>query len=186
MSDEENMIRISTDELSVELRGPADRVKQGYTSLRHALLESFESTMHQRTDPDDSGATRQMYATGEESPGEEAEASAADASASANMSAADRAPTADAEETDNTVIQLVLHRRNYSKLRILERSELADSFLGRGLEASLIRRLYASPETVENLHDSLEIGGTLWRKLTPAGRREVARQSGDDSEETNE
>lgn len=181
--DEDNTIRISTDELSVELSGPAARVQQSYMSLRHALLESYETTMNNRAGPadaDEHGDTMQMHAS-DDAP------SAAEVSADPeNMSAAVRALAPAASEAQPAVLQLVLHRRNYTKVRLLERSELADSILGQALDASAIRRLYATPETAEHLHDSLTTGDTLWRKLTPAGRREVARQSRNDSEETDE
>jgi len=176
MSDEDNTIRISTDKLSVELEGPAGRVKQAYMSLRHALLESFETTMHNRAaGGGDGGQTRQMHATGDESEADPP-----------NLSAAVRELTSESSNRRAAVLQLVVHRTNYSKVQLLERSELADSFLGRALEASAIRRLYTRPETAEDLHDSLTSGETLWRKLTPAGRREVERRSRSDSEETHE
>ena len=219
MSSDDNTIRIATDELSVTLSGSAGRVQQGYMSLRHVLLESFETTMRQHEEPGgspeedeqvaldegNSGHTLPMHASSarpvseareaaeaETGDGEQEEAAAeADApgeapSADPPMSAAVRALTPEQPGRNAAVIQLVLRRENYTKVRLLERRELADSFLGEALDAALVHRVHTSPETADRLHDSLTIGDTLWRKLTPAGRREVARRSRAGTEESDD
>ena len=94
-----------------------------------------------------------------------------------DMSAAVRAVAPDSSDTPSTFIQLVLRRGKYTKVHVLERAELTDSFLGRALDASVIHRLYTDAKTEKRLRSTLEVGDTLWRELTPAGRAEVERRS---------
>ena len=216
MSSDDNTIRITTDELSVSFSGPAGRVQQSYMSLRHVLLEAFETTMQQHDGGEEdasvdeapaeakAGNTMPMHASAASPPeetrettdeaGDQEEEEGVDEGNDADdetntdpgLSAAVRALTPDEPSPSGAVIQLVLRRENYTKVRLLERRELADSFLGEALDAAILHRVHTSPETADQLHDSLTIGDTLWRKLTPAGRREVARRSRAGTEESDD
>lgn len=166
MSDDENRLRIETDGLSVEWSGDADQVERAYLASQALVREAF------RNATDDA----------KETPGEPSRNGPREADASGGTQG-DQSARRDASRTAS-VVQLVVYRDNYTKVCLLERTELADSFLARALEPSAISRMYIDADTHESLRQRLTVGETLWRELTPAGQREVASRSQSFSEES--
>ncbi len=167
MSDEDNSLRIETDTLSVEWSGEADQVERAYDASRSLVREAF----------------RDATADEPETPEQPSRAGPAEVGASDDPEGDDDTARRDASR-DASVVQLVVYRDNYTKVCLLERTELADSFLARALDPSAVSRIYVGADTYESLRQRLTIGETLWRELTPAGQREVAARSQSFSEES--
>lgn len=184
-SQPDNNLRIETGGLTVELSGAPDEIAEAYEALRPLLRENYGETLrgtHSGEKQADETASSSSNTPTQPLHREKMEEQKQQTQEpSEEMSAAVRAVAPDSSETPSTFIQLVLRRGKYTKVHVLERAELTDSFLGRALDASVIHRLYTDAKTEKRLRSTLEVGDTLWRELTPAGRAEVERRSRDPS-----
>jgi hypothetical protein len=152
---------------AIEWRGATRFIERAYRASQSVVHDAF------------AGAVEETLNRGEEAG---AEADGAPGAEREEMAAEQPAEARD--EQRNSVIQLVVYRDNYTKVCLLERTELADSFLAGAVEPSAVSRMYVDDETYQRLRERLTIGETLWRELTPAGRREVADRSRSHSEES--
>lgn len=195
---DENELRIVTDELNVTLCGDSEEIHRAYVALKGILDHCYASTIRAHVggrrnagSGGRSGNTQPLYPKEPmpkvTEPMKAIDTSANEKSASRDddgeMSAAVRAVAPETRNA-NAFIQLVLRRDKYTKVHLLERQELADSFLGRSIDASDIERIYLDRPTKQRIQSKLEIGETLWRELTAEGRREVERRSKEVSEES--
>jgi hypothetical protein len=167
MSDEDNRLRIETDGLTVEWTGDADQIEKAYRTSRSLVREAF----------------RDATADDETPPNPPSRDESADTDTPGNPPDHDELSGRDTGRTAS-VVQLVVYRDNYTKVCLLERTELADSFLAGAIEPSAVSRMYVDADTYERLRERLTVGETLWRELTPAGQREVATRSQSFSEES--
>lgn len=167
MSSDNNSLRIDTGTLSVEWSGDAKQIERAYRASRSLVREAF----------------RDATADAEQTPEETSRNDPTDADISEPPPADDNSSLGTTSRTAS-VVQLVVYRDNYTKVCLLERTELADSFLARALDSPAVSRIYVDADTYESLRERLTIGETLWRELTPAGQREVAARSQSFSEES--
>ena len=176
---EDNSLTIATDGLEVTLSGEIEEVESAYTALQELLQTCYAETIDARgesSNPSGGYETQPLHAQPGEPPAE----------AETEMSAAVRAVAPDDSDDRAAFVQLVLRRDKYTKVHLLERKELSNSFLGNALDPEAVSRIYTDSETEKRLRPTLEIGETLWRELTPEGRQAVERRSRDAMEDSEE
>jgi len=177
-SSDDNRIEIATEELEIEIRGDEEAVAAAYDALRRIVFGLDEpdsadpASVDGGTDSPATGDTRPMHERAESrTPDRDGEA---DMDVDHSMSAAVRALTPEGGDRDaGAFIQLILRRARYHKVHLLERRDFDDSFLGRSMDPSHIRRIYTDTRTEERLRKRIEFGDTIWREFTDRGRAEV-------------
>jgi hypothetical protein len=149
----DNTLKITTDGLDLELDGDRDYIERAYLSMRRVLTEQFFETM--RNNPQAGRETVEMQA--------------------ASRDAIDEGPIPGAAGSDERFINVVVSEEVYNKLYMLEEERLQKSILGRLLSLEGIKRIYLD-ENVERLfREGIDLGDTLWRELTNAGKAAIGR-----------
>jgi hypothetical protein len=149
----DNTLKITTDGLDLELDGDRDYIERAYLSMRRVLTEQFFETM--RNNPQAGRETVEMQA--------------------ASRDAIDEGPIPGAAASDERFINVVVSEEVYNKLYMLEEERLQKSILGRLLSLEGIKRIYLD-ENVERLfREGIDLGDTLWRELTNAGKAAIGR-----------
>ncbi len=150
----DNKISIRTHGLDLDLEGDAAEVRRAYRSLRSQLIEQFYQTMLERRGPND--RTLELPTIGE--------------------SASLGEPTVvDEEDSDENFINLVICEDIYNKMYLLDEQRFRESFLSKILQGRELRRIYVDARVEEVLRDRVDVGSTLWRELTAAGKAAVGR-----------
>ncbi len=149
MSRLENTLVIRTRGLDVELDGDAAAVRRAYRALRAQLVEHYFDTM---------AAQRP--------------ASRAPAPPVRGLGEASRPRDDSAEEH---FINLVVCEDIYHKMYLVDEFRFAKGFLSRALRGSELRRIYVHADVEDRVRERLDVGKTLWRELTAAGKAAVGR-----------
>ncbi|MGM0555884.1 MAG: hypothetical protein ACQEVA_05870 [Myxococcota bacterium] len=149
----DNKLKINTDSLDLELDGDRDYIERAYLSMRRVLTEQFLETM--RANPQDGRDTVELDAQSREP--------------------LDQGPLPGEPGEDERFINVVVSEDIYNKLYMLEEERLQKSILGRFLSLNGIKRIYLD-ENVERLfRQGIDLGDTLWRELTNAGKAAIGR-----------
>ncbi|MFP4600336.1 MAG: hypothetical protein ACLFVJ_18925 [Persicimonas sp.] len=164
MSRSDNKLTIRTRALALELEGNAAEVRRAYGTLRTQLIEQFYQTMIGQTKPGKrSRANRTLEL-------ETVEA------------AAEKPPKTEPPEDNQPVenpagnfVGLVICEDIYNKMYLLDEERFRRSFLNKVLDGEKLRRIYVNAASEAQLRNSVEMGSTLWRELTSAGKVAVAR-----------
>lgn len=152
MSRSDNKLSIRTHGLNLDLEGEAADVRRAYRALRSQLIEQFYQTMIERRGPNDRTLELPVIDDGLGEP-----------------------TVVDEDESDENFINLVVCEDIYNKMYLLDEQRFRESFLSRFLRGSELRRIYVDADLEEGLRDRVEVGSTLWRELTAAGKAAVGR-----------
>lgn len=149
----DNRLKITTDGLDLELDGDRDYIERAYLSMRRILTEQFLETM--RSHPQVGRDTVEMDAQ--------------------SRTPLDDGPIPGDSDSNDRFINVVVSEDIYNKLYMLEEERLQKSILGRILSLDGIKRIYLD-ENVERLfRQGIDLGDTLWRELTDAGKAAIGR-----------
>jgi hypothetical protein len=149
----DNRLKINTDGLDLELDGDRDYIERAYLSMRRVLTEQFLETM--RANPQAGRDTVEIEAQ--------------------SRDPLDKGPLPGESGEDERFINVVVSEDIYNKLYMLEEKRLQKSILGRFLSLDGIKRIYLD-ENVERLfRQGIDLGDTLWRELTNAGKAAIGR-----------
>lgn len=152
MSRSDNKLSIRTKDLDIELDGEAAEVRRAYRTLRPQLIEQFYQTMIERRGP--RNRTLELPTVGD---------------------SADDTTETDRPDEDEHFINLVICEDIYNKMYLLDERLFRKSFLSKMLHGTGVRRIYVDAALEPRLRDSVNLGSTLWRELTAAGRAAVGR-----------
>lgn len=159
---QENRLTFRSATLNVELSGRADQVQQAYRALRAQLLEQIQFTSAE--DFTLAEPTRPLPVLPNAS-----QAGWVNRATSARRSKNAAQPEPEALPEAN-YIHLVVCERTYNKMYLLDEARFSRSFLGKALSMDTLRRIYVDAAVEKQVRTGLEIGTTLWRELTAAGR----------------
>lgn len=166
----ENKLSFRSSTLNVELSGQADQVQAAYRALRAQLLEQIRTATSEDfglTEP-----TRPLPVLSEM-----ASAGWVNRAASARREK-DAAHPLPAPEPETNYIHLVVCERTYNKMYLLDEARFTRGFLGKVLSMDALRRIYVDAAVEKQVRTGLEIGSTLWRELTAAGRAAIDGNEG--------
>jgi hypothetical protein len=154
MSDADNKLTLDAKGLNLELEGEASEVKRAYRALRPQLIEQFYDTML-------SGQRKRSDGT-------------------LDLEAVDQTVEQSREEfldeaRDDQFLSVIVCEDIYRKMYLLDEKGFRDSFLSLSLRGEPLSRIYVSAECELKLRDNVELGSTLWRELTRAGKVAVGR-----------
>ncbi|QDG53390.1 hypothetical protein FIV42_22380 [Persicimonas caeni] len=152
MSRSDNKLSIRTHGLNLDLEGEAADVRRAYRALRSQLIEQFYQTMIERRGPNDRTLELPVIDDG-----------------------LGESTVVDEDESDENFINLVVCEDIYNKMYLLDEQRFSESFLSRFLRGSELRRIYVDADLEEGLRDRVDVGSTLWRELTAAGKAAVGR-----------
>lgn len=169
MSRSDNKLTIHTQALSLDLEGSSAEVRRAYGTLRTQLIEQFYQTMIGQTKPGQTKPSKRSRAN------QTLELETIDA-------VADKPPEAEApekrqpvENTAENFVGLVICEDIYNKMYLLDEERFRRSFLSKVLDGEQLRRIYVNAASEAQLRNSVDMGNTLWRELTSAGKVAVAR-----------
>ncbi|AWV88537.1 hypothetical protein [Bradymonas sediminis] len=148
----DNKLSIRCADLDIELNGSATEVKRAYRLLRTQLTELFYNTIHAERGPEDK--TLQLRQE------DLVEIGAIPAPAPAP------APAAVSDNFFNMVLCEETHRKVY----LIDDNRFENSFLGKSLVIEPIAKVYVDAKIESRVRSSLDLGSTLWRQITPAGK----------------
>lgn len=158
----DNKLSVKCAQLTVALEGSAEEVSRAYRSMRTQLTEVFYTTLNADRSPDD--RTLQLPR--------------------ADLMEADDSP-ADTEKTDDAgnlrpsenFLNLVVCEQTHHKIYLIDDVRFERSLLSKALAIEPIGRIYIDAKVEERVRASLDVGSTLWRQITPAGK--AAMRKGD-------
>lgn len=169
MSRSDNKLTIRTQALSLELEGSSTEVRRAYGTLRTQLIEQFYQTMLGQKKLDQNKLPKRGPAD------RTLELETVDAVAEKPLE--DEAPK-DSQPVENPAenfVGLVICEDIYNKMYLLDEERFRQSFLSKVLDGEKLRRIYVNAASEAQLRDSVDMGNTLWRELTSAGKVAVAR-----------
>ncbi len=169
MSRSDNKLTIDTQALSLELEGSSAEVRRAYGTLRTQLIEQFYQTMIGQTKPGQAGPSKRSRAN------KTLELETVDAvadNASPTEPPNERQPV---ENPAENFVGLVICEDIYNKMYLLDEERFHRSFLSKVLDGEKLRRIYVNAASEAQLRNSVDMGSTLWRELTSAGKVAVAR-----------
>lgn len=152
----DNKLSIQCAGLSLEMQGSAEEVGRAYRALRTQLTEAFHKTIHAERGVDDH--TLQLRADELVETGSPSPAPAASA------------PIAVQTPLSDNFFNLVVCEETHRKVYLIDDTRFERSFLGKALEIEPISRVYIDSKVEQRVRKSLDMGSTLWRQITPAGK----------------
>lgn len=152
MSRSDNKLSIRTRGLALDLEGDAAEVRRAYRALRSHLIEQFYETMIERRGPEDGTLELPVLDDG-----------------------LGESTVVDDDELKESFINLVICEDVYNKMYLLDEKRFEGSFLSGFLRGGELRRIYVHNGLEERLRDRVDLGSTLWRELTAAGKAVVGR-----------
>lgn len=153
MSRSDNKLAIRTRGLDLNLEGEAGEVRRAYKALRGQLIEQFYRTMIARRGPDDHTLELPVV----------------------DASLAEDTIAEHDESQDEHFVNVIVCEDIYNKMYLLDRQRFDDSFLSDYLRGSQLRRIYVDADVEDRLREQVDVGSTLWRELTAAGKAAVGR-----------
>jgi|GEM_PF-4789624 len=152
----DNKLSIQCAGLSIELQGSAGEVGRAYRALRTQLTEAFYRTINVERGPDD--RTLQLRAEDLVETG------------SPNPAPVDSAPVSVQTPLSDNFFNMVVCEEMHRKVYLIDDIRFERSFLGKALEIEPISRVYIDSKIEHRVRASLDMGSTLWRQITPAGK----------------
>jgi hypothetical protein len=179
----DNRLSIRSDGLSVELDGRAAQIRRAYHSLRTQIVEQFYETMSDARRPQDrtlklpvSSVPGRAAPTAQSAPVVGGRNDSAKPARSKDEPAKrTAAPGENEAEAGQNFVNLVVCEESYHKMYLLDERRFKNSFLGAVLDVAPLGRVYVDGAVEKRLRDGLDVGATLWRELTPAGKAAMGR-----------
>lgn len=169
MGESDNHLRIRTDRLEIDLRGDPDAILDAYDQLRDSLGELYDA------------ADREAMVSANHQAVETADSSEDSGDPDDTLTP----PGVQPGPENAQIVRLVLRRDRYEKVVLFERTQVDESFLGEALAADRVGRIYCGASVENRLRSSVELGKTMWRKLTPDGRDALEEASSNSAPEQN-
>lgn len=158
MDDSDNELRIRTERLEIDLRGDPEAILDAYEQLRDSLGNLYDAADREAM------VSANHPAVGSTDTDEDLDETLTP-------------PGVAPEPDEHRIVHLVLRRDRYEKIVLFERTQLAESFLGKALDVDRVDRIYCGTSVEDRLRSSVQLGKTMWRKLTPDGREALENAS---------
>src|SRR5690554_4275079 len=152
----DNKLSIQCADFSIEMQGSSVEVGRAYRALRAQLTEAFYKTINAERDPED--RTLQLRADDLVETGAQPTAPV------------DAAPVSVQTPLSDNFFNLVVCEETHRKVYLIDDIRFERSFLGKALEIEPISRVYIDSKIEQRVRASLDMGSTLWRQITPAGK----------------
>lgn len=148
----DNKLSIRSAELNIDMKGSAAEVSRAYRSIRTQLTEAFYKTINAERGPDD--RTLQLRAEDLIEVAPEAKS----------------APVSVQTPLSDNFFNMVVCEETHRKVYLIDDIRFERSFLGKALAIQPIGKVYVDSKAEQRVRSGLDMGSTLWRQITPAGK----------------
>lgn len=163
----QNTLKIKANSMDLELSGDADYVRDAYEAIREVVQLRFQQTLKEGHRQEEALQTRERQRRITK-PLFKSEGISRPVEISPP-----RASRKLAEEH----IRLAVCGDLYHKISVLSRQDFRESIFDRSLSIDKIDHIFIDEDDADLLSEQFEVGRTLWRELTAAGRAMVQGNS---------